>query len=95
MGGTSINNKKQTNYLKKIKYSITAPTWNPLNQIKPVNEGGYYANWIKISEIISSPVSQQFFTRNNDENLIISCRYDWFLENLVKKINLRKDEEDI
>lgn len=49
----------------------------------------------KIAEIISSPVSQQFFTRNNDDDLIISCRYDWFLDNLVKKINLRKDEENI
>ena len=49
----------------------------------------------EIAEIISSPISHQFFTRNTAEDLIISCKYDWFIDYILDNLNLRSDEAAI
>ena len=49
----------------------------------------------EIAEIISSPISHQFFTRNTAEDLIISCKYDWFIDYILDSLNLRSDEAAI
>jgi len=47
----------------------------------------------KVAEIISSPFSEQFFSKDNNNELTIKCRYDWFSENLIQQLNLKKDEK--
>ena len=49
----------------------------------------------EIAEIISSPISHQFFTRNTAEDLIICCKYDWFIDYILDSLNLRSDEAAI
>ena len=49
----------------------------------------------EIAEIISSPISHQFFTKKTDEDLTIRCKYDWFIDYMIDRLNLRKDEAGI
>ena len=49
----------------------------------------------EIAGIISSPISHQFFTRNTNDDLIICCKYDWFIDYILDSLNLRKDEAAI
>tara|TARA_B100001250_G_scaffold369252_1_gene352581 strand:- start:1444 stop:2046 length:603 start_codon:yes stop_codon:yes gene_type:complete len=49
----------------------------------------------EIAEIISSPISHQFFTRKTNDDLIIGCKYDWFIDYILDSLNLRNDEAAI
>ena len=49
----------------------------------------------EIAEIISAPISHQFFSKNNNTELTITSKFNWFSTNLEKKLNLRKDENKI
>tara|TARA_B100000700_G_scaffold42651_1_gene43820 strand:+ start:575 stop:1312 length:738 start_codon:yes stop_codon:yes gene_type:complete len=66
-----------------------------INSEKNIEEASEISNLDaeEIAEIVSSPISNQFFIRKTDENdLLISCRYDWFIDYMVDSLSLRKDE---
>ena len=48
----------------------------------------------KIAEIISIPNSDIFFEKKTKDELKISCRYDWLIDNISKKVKFRNKENE-
>ena len=46
-------------------------------------------NTEKIAEIISIPNSEIFFEKKTKDELQISCKYDWLVNNITEKVKLR------
>tara|TARA_B100000965_G_scaffold406666_1_gene447034 strand:+ start:3520 stop:4152 length:633 start_codon:yes stop_codon:yes gene_type:complete len=49
-------------------------------------------NTEKIAEIISIPNSEIFFEKKTKDELQISCKYDWLVNNITEKVKLRNKE---
>ncbi len=48
----------------------------------------------KIAELISTPGSENFFGKENTDELIIHCKYNWISKNISEKVSLRNKEID-
>jgi len=48
----------------------------------------------KIAELISIPGSEDFFKKENKDELKIQCKYGWIAKGLSEKVSLRRKEMD-
>jgi hypothetical protein len=48
----------------------------------------------KIAELISTPDSENFFGKENEDGLKIYCKYDWISKNILERVSLRNKEMD-
>ena len=48
----------------------------------------------KIAELISIPGSENFFEKENEDELKIICKYDWIAKNISENISLRRKEKN-
>ena len=46
----------------------------------------------KIAELISIPGSEDFFKKENENELKIQCKYGWIAKGISKKVSLRSKE---